>query len=191
MCIRDRYMGTGFNDTYTGGLCSYGLILMLVAFMQEKATIDQRLILPQSPNLGTLLLEFLRYYGRDFDYHNRAVTVQSLDRMDYAPTPSPTFAPNPFEKFEKKIMIVDPLSEKNDVGRSTFLISNIQDAFFCAYIAAHQKCMCELHNTDTWLPNDEEDNEKLVRKMDKACFILQRIFSSNVCMPLNRTHYKS
>ena len=61
---------------------------MLVSFLQEQAKVNEKCVMPEFPNLGHLLLDFLRYYGRDFDYHNRAITVQSLDRLEYAPSPT-------------------------------------------------------------------------------------------------------
>lgn len=56
----------GLNDPYKGGLSSYGLILLVVSFLQNQE--DQgKCILKESMNLGRLFMEFLYYYGVFFD----------------------------------------------------------------------------------------------------------------------------
>ena len=53
----------GLNDTYTGGLGSYSIALMVVALLQSTSTNREH---PHS--LGQLLLEFLFFYGYQMDY---------------------------------------------------------------------------------------------------------------------------
>lgn len=56
----------GLNDPYKGGLSSYGLILLVVSFLQNQE--DQgKCILRENINLGRLFMEFLYYYGVFFD----------------------------------------------------------------------------------------------------------------------------
>ncbi len=56
------------NDPYQQGLSSYGLVLMIVAFLQWLAM--NGCLEDASSNFGKLLLEFLKHYGSYFDYLN-------------------------------------------------------------------------------------------------------------------------
>ena len=56
------------NDPYQQGLSSYGLILMIVAFLQWLAL--NGCLEEASMNFGKLLIEFLKHYGSYFDYLN-------------------------------------------------------------------------------------------------------------------------
>lgn len=49
---------------YTGGLGSYALVLLVTSILQhwERKAIHERRDLPC--NLGTLLIEFFRFYGK-------------------------------------------------------------------------------------------------------------------------------
>lgn len=75
------------NETYSGGIGSFLLTLMIVNFMQHK----QRLSAPRrgnqpegglptslpepSWNLGTLLLEFFHLYGVSLNYFSTGISV--------------------------------------------------------------------------------------------------------------------
>ena len=60
------------NDPYQHGLSSYGLVLMIVSFLQWltlNGCYDE-----MCSSLGKLLLEFLKHYGSYFDYINWKVS---------------------------------------------------------------------------------------------------------------------
>ena len=74
------------NETYSGGIGSFVLTLMIVSFLQMK----QRQCAPRpvhpdtgastslpepSWNLGTLLLEFLHLYGVTFNYFSTGISL--------------------------------------------------------------------------------------------------------------------
>jgi DNA polymerase sigma len=52
------------NDPYTGGISSYALLLMIVAFLQSKGLMKK---MDNQTNLGKILLEFLMFYGNGFN----------------------------------------------------------------------------------------------------------------------------
>jgi hypothetical protein len=61
----------GLHDPFTGGLSSYALTIMVAAILQPHA-----LERPETqPDLGTLLLTFLRRYGTRFDTRKYAVVL--------------------------------------------------------------------------------------------------------------------
>jgi DNA polymerase sigma len=61
LVLKQMLKVNGLNDPYKGGLSSYGLLLMIVAFIQYRKFNNVRV--PQNINLGNILLDFLHYYG--------------------------------------------------------------------------------------------------------------------------------
>lgn len=59
---------TGLNDPYQGGISSYGLILMITAFIQSL--VAKNVYTDYESNYGKLLLEFLKFYSSGFDAAN-------------------------------------------------------------------------------------------------------------------------
>lgn len=101
------------NDPYQGGLTSYALVLMLVAFLQNKThraeTVDVG-----SPNLGKLFIEFLNCYSSS-DYGLKEI-------RPFPPgvkVVSPPFFQSP-DLGMGAINIVDPLNPSNNVAKSSY-----------------------------------------------------------------------
>ncbi|CEG48292.1 pap-associated domain-containing protein 5-like [Plasmopara halstedii] len=68
----------GLNETYTGGVGSFLLQMMVVSFLQHHGRVlganhDN----PKFNNLGHLLLDFFTLYGRDFNYTDLAISVRN------------------------------------------------------------------------------------------------------------------
>lgn len=65
----------GLNDPYKGGLSSYGLILLVVSFLQSQQ--DQgKSISKENHNIGRLFMEILYYYGAYFDQSKYIIYTQ-------------------------------------------------------------------------------------------------------------------
>lgn len=68
----------GLNETYTGGVGSFLLQMMVVSFLQHHGRVlganhnDSKF-----NNLGHLLMGFLTLYGRDFNYTDLAISVRN------------------------------------------------------------------------------------------------------------------
>jgi len=107
------------NDPYQGGLTSYALILMIVAFLQFKSLnakpTDPNPLALKSPNLGMLFIEFLNLYA-NLDYASLEISPflpsAKIDRSPYSPKLEHKFDMN-------AIVITDPLNAMNNVARST------------------------------------------------------------------------
>ncbi len=61
------------NEPYWGGMGSYALVLLASFLIQKKKGIDRP---PELMDLGALLLEFLRYYGKEFNNEADAICVK-------------------------------------------------------------------------------------------------------------------
>ena len=151
------------NNPYTGGLSSYGLILMVVSFIQSE--IDNDKYNEKSPNiLGETFLNVLGHYGIFFDYNNYVIITYLVDESNDTNDRdnSFSFVPNSHE-----LIIVDPLNKQNNVAKSTFQFMNIKMGFLIAFMVAKEDCECGCHYG--YIQNKLEKTEHC---------ILKRIFNS-------------
>jgi len=135
--LSDQTCGT----SHTGGLCSYGLLLMVVGFLQHSPA--------ECP--ATALVGCVRFYGRCFDPKVYGVSVARGAFMHRKspmswPPPRPEYFERPFcagsgkfaalsrklsltgedaHRFDP-LWIEDPLNPTNNVGRNCFRIRQIQ-----------------------------------------------------------------
>ncbi|XP_004225899.2 uncharacterized protein LOC101243288 isoform X2 [Ciona intestinalis] len=110
------------NEVWTGGLSSYSLILMAISFLQTHPRSDSRDI---TNNLGVMLLEFLELYGRHFNYQSLCICVKNKGYITK-------------EEFRKQmdngcqpslLSIEDPLTLGNDLGRGSYAVMQVKQAF--------------------------------------------------------------
>jgi non-canonical poly(A) RNA polymerase PAPD5/7 len=122
----------GLNQPYTGGVGSYMLQVMIVAFLQQRerdAVIHHR---RPSLNLGALLMDFFEFYGLDFNYVTTGVSVRN-DGFFFpkgAPTKRDWFC---IADRPQLMALENPLDTTQDVGKSSFRISMVQRAFKVAH----------------------------------------------------------
>ena len=99
------------NKSYQGGISSYSLFLMTLAFIKlYKNNYD----IP----IGSLFIEYLYFYS-NFNFYNTLI--------------QPSKENNIFENIENNLQkcslnIIDPITELN-VAKSTFKIDQVQNAF--------------------------------------------------------------
>ena len=78
LCLKSLLTRHGLNAASGGGLSSYGVICLAISFLQlnplrrPAAFIEQPL---ESESLGVLLVDFLEYYGKRFNYESSVVSV--------------------------------------------------------------------------------------------------------------------
>lgn len=113
--LKQLIYNSELNDPYQGGITSYGLILMIVAFLQFKVkNIDS--IQNIKPNLGKLFIEFLNFY-MNFEY--TGTEINPLKPNDLAMNNDPfKKLPQQFVEFNQCMHIKDPLNPANNVSRS-------------------------------------------------------------------------
>ncbi|CBY24115.1 unnamed protein product [Oikopleura dioica] len=131
LVLKQFLLQRDMNEVWTGGISSYGLILMVVSFLQHQGADNTG----DDVNLGVLLIKFLRFYGMEFEYSKCCIRVKNggqfikkeemATQMKEAPT-GPKYVPN-------FLSIEDPLTPSNDVGRASHGAENVKDAFLFAY----------------------------------------------------------
>lgn len=101
------------NEVYTGGISSYSLILMVIGFLKGlKGT--SRI---EMSSYGPLLLNFLHYYTKEFNYKLWAVSIKS--NTGYVPRTDN----------HNMLSIQDPLCDGNDVARGSYRFVYVLKAF--------------------------------------------------------------
>lgn len=155
------------NDPYSGGLSSYGLILMAVSFIQSQ--IDNKKLEESETCLGETFIKFLGHYGITFDFSKYIIATfppnDTLAKLFNTPNQDTFYQLSPTMH---ELIILDPLNSQNNVARSSFQFMNIKMAFMIAYMVAKEDCECGCHYYDI--------NKNKVTETDH--FILKRVFNS-------------
>lgn len=80
--LKNLLKNANLNDPYTGGLSSYGLILMLVSFLQNQNEHGKSTSITKESNVGRLFLEFCYYYGVVFDHSKYVINAEPINGSD-------------------------------------------------------------------------------------------------------------
>ena len=120
----------GLNETFTGGVGSYMLQLMVVSFLQQRHRTDRATGLVSPQNLGSLLLEFFELYGRDLNYTTTAISVRHHGK--YFPKRSRNWL---YPARPNLLAIENPDDEKFDVGKNSYNVGRVRRAFEYAHDA--------------------------------------------------------
>eukprot|EP01102_Stenamoeba_stenopodia_P014636 TRINITY_DN4883_c0_g3_i1.p1 TRINITY_DN4883_c0_g3~~TRINITY_DN4883_c0_g3_i1.p1 ORF type:complete len:591 (+),score=106.67 TRINITY_DN4883_c0_g3_i1:93-1865(+) len=126
------------NETFSGGIGSYALTILVTYFVQSHPGLS----------LGEMLTAFFYEFGCTFDYERNGVSILQ--------------GPHLFSKWERGwaqefqpnlLSIEDPANPENDVGRGSFEILRIKEAFKNAYeeitqpqpdILYHSSLLCRI-----------------------------------------------
>lgn len=127
------------NEPYSGGVGSYMLQLLIVAFLQHRQRDAVNFQRPASFNLGSLLLEFFELYGSAFNYLTTGISVRSDGSF------FPKGASDRREIFwqaQRPLLVAleNPQDILLDVGSSSFRFQTIQKAF----AVAHKILLCSI-----------------------------------------------
>ncbi|EEC81146.1 hypothetical protein OsI_24054 [Oryza sativa Indica Group] len=107
------------DHPYSGGLSSYCLVLLIVRFLQHEHHLGR----PINQNLGSLLMDFLYFFGNVFDPRHMRISIQG----------SGIYLNRERGHSIDPIHIDDPLCPANNVGRNCFRIHQCIKAFADAF----------------------------------------------------------
>lgn len=131
------------NEVYSGGLGSYAVLVMVASFLQmhssrgyrtssskskDKKKKDKEPLKPLETNLGSLLVDFFRLYGRALSHMN--VGVSCRKGGGYFSKRSKGFF---LEERPYLLSIEDPNDPENDLGKNSYNASRARHAFDYAY----------------------------------------------------------
>ncbi|XP_062122490.1 inactive non-canonical poly(A) RNA polymerase protein Trf4-2 [Drosophila sulfurigaster albostrigata] len=127
LVLKQYLVQLGVNDVYnTGGVSSYALTLMCIGFLQKQAleTSTATSGYKSHKKLGQLLLKFLEYYGRKFDFYNYAISVRR-----HGGCVEKTELLYNFGGSLSMLTIEDPITPSNNIGRSSFGVMYVKQCF--------------------------------------------------------------
>jgi len=133
LVLKQFVKSRNLNETFHGGIGSFLLQNMLLAFLQgfykrarfENETPDQFF---NRTNLGILLIAFFQYFSLEHNY----VTVGIDTRGAGVLKPKSLFGSWDKER-PWQLCLVNPLDENLDIGRNSYFIMRVRDAFEHAY----------------------------------------------------------
>ena len=76
LALKNVLKQANLNDPYKGGISSYGLILMIMFFLQKQQKLNKDISINNS-NLGRLFYEFIQFYGLQFEPAKYIIYIKS------------------------------------------------------------------------------------------------------------------
>ncbi|XP_021756293.1 uncharacterized protein LOC110721453 [Chenopodium quinoa] len=122
------------DQSYSGGLSSYCLVLLITRFLQH----EHHHCRPINQNLGSLFMDFLYFFGNVFDPRQMRVSIQG----------SGLYINRERGCSIDPIYIDDPLFPTNNVGKNCFRIHQCIKAFADAYATLENELTCLLAEGD-------------------------------------------
>lgn len=139
MVVKQLLQQRALSEVFTGGLGSYSVTLLALSFLQLHPKIQQGEIVPER-NLGTLLMEFLELYGKNFGYDECGISVRGLGGY-YNKRHRGFYDPKkPF-----LLSIEDPHDTSNDIAKGSFAAISVRSALGGAFDILHS-ALCERAN---------------------------------------------
>ena len=129
------------NNPNLGGLSSYGLILMVVSYIQSKR--DNNVYQEEEEDIiGKTFHGFLGHYGIYFDFNKYVILTYTIKDNNNLIIDNEAFI-----NFEHghELIIVDPLNNKNNVAQNTYQFMNLKMAFMIAFMVTKEDCECGCH----------------------------------------------
>ena len=154
------------NEVYSGGIGSYALLVMVAAFLQthpSRTKIDGFKTRSLETNLGILLIDFFRLYGRLLNYSTVGVSCR-LGGKYFKKRGSAFYQ----EQKPSLLAVEDPNDPSNDLGKNSYNIGRARIAFDWAY----SKLVAQSRPGDSLL-------ERIIR-LDPALFLRNGLCPSDV-----------
>ena len=162
LVLKNILKRANLNDPYKGGISSYGLILMIVTYLQTQKKIGKD-ISNNENNLGRLFYDFVNHYGLKFEPSKYIIYARTNEDED-----SEDFNIQNIQ-IGCELVIIDPLNSSNNVAKSCFQFFNIKMSFIICIITLKEDCECGCHYMG---PGEAYNNLNA-----DHCF-LKRIFNS-------------
>ena len=162
LVLKNILKRANLNDPYKGGISSYGLILMIVTYLQTQKKIGKD-ISNNENNLGRLFYDFVNHYGLKFEPSKYIIYARTNEDED-----SEDFTIQNIQ-IGCELVIIDPLNSSNNVAKSCFQFFNIKMSFIICIITLKEDCECGCHYMG---PGEAYNNLNA-----DHCF-LKRIFNS-------------
>lgn len=119
--LKQRYL----NETWTGGIGSYTLVVMILSYLQMKTPSGGRHPKPGAgEDLSTLLLGFLQFYGAEFDYFENVISV--IKGGSYLRKADKNWVS---ESAPEALSVEDPMNPSIDIAAGIYRIEDAKAVF--------------------------------------------------------------
>ena len=135
LAMKTIFQKAKINDPYTGGLSSYGIILLIINFIKMKQREGTDISLK---NLGKIFYELLYYYGTKYNI-KEPIDINENDKKKIEGIHLLNNSSN------DALIIVDPLNIYNNVARNVRQFINIRFALRIALACLNESCECGCH----------------------------------------------
>jgi len=133
------------NNSWSGGIGSYTLVIMIISYLQLHAKNDE----PSESTLADHLIGFFGLYGSKFNYVESVISIVNEGKYLRKSDKNWKNENNP-----SLLSVEDPHNPDNDVGCIAFKIENAKEAFFQAY-----NILVESNNSRVTSPASDESNK--------------------------------
>ena len=123
------------NDPYKGGLSSYGVILLIINFLNEQNKRGNDISMN---NLGKLFYDILHFYGFEYDVSKPIILNPNTDLQK-------VYFFHQIQLMRNEFVLVDPLNIANNVAKNTRQYKNIKLAFQIGCLSFLESCECGCH----------------------------------------------
>ena len=118
----------GLNDPYTGGLTSYGLLLLVTSVLQQRGVSPA--MAANDVHLGALLMDFLQIFGNEFQAEHTVIVLRAdVEQLERRAVLDGEGGVEQLLAGLDALTIEDPLEPSNNVGRSCFNVKSVQRCF--------------------------------------------------------------
>ena len=141
IALKAILQSANLHNPNKGGLSSYGLILMVVSYIQsQKDNFD----LKNEPDInGKIFYGFLKHYGILFDFNKYLILTYPANEANIVNNDKESYLN--INQFSQEFIILDPLNNKNNVANSSFQFMNLKMAFMIAFMVTKEDCDCGCH----------------------------------------------
>ena len=141
IALKAILQSANLHNPNKGGLSSYGLILMVVSYIQSQ---KENFTLKNEPDLcGKIFYGFLKHYGIFFDFNKYLILTYPINETNVQNNDKESYLN--INHFSQEFIILDPLNNKNNVANSSFQFMNLKMAFMIAFMVTKEDCDCGCH----------------------------------------------
>ena len=155
LALKTIFHKAQLNDPYTGGLSSYGIILLIVYFLNMK---KKQGIEISYNTIGQLFFELLVFYQNKENINKPIIINENF-------VISPLFQ---LIEQESSLIIVDPLNATNNVAKNVRQLNKILYAFAISVRSLFESCECGCHYQNQYCIREEKCNHNLLNNIFNA-----------------------
>ncbi len=141
LALKAILQSANLHNPSKGGLSSYGLILMVVSYIQSQR--DNFNLLNETDLNGKIFYGFLKHYGILFDFNKYLILTYPANETNFQNNDKESYLN--INQFSQEFIILDPLNNKNNVANSSFQFMNLKMAFMIAFNVTKEDCDCGCH----------------------------------------------